>query len=136
MKNETIIKLHPHIPFSKLLLKGKVLEHHSAEEKSTGGSRVCPCLMVPTVVLPELAGVAIGAPSTPQQDSRGHGEPARQSEGLNITGRCRELAGTGKESHGPPAIRCQSPRTTPQHRRRPLASRQSHWHSVRLSISQ
>ena len=35
MKHETIIKVHPHIPFSKLLLKGKVLEHHSAEERST-----------------------------------------------------------------------------------------------------
>ena len=59
--------------------------------------------MVPTVMLPEPAGVAIGAPSTPQQDSRGHRETVRQSEGLNITGCCRELAGTGKESHGPPS---------------------------------
>lgn len=135
MENETIIKFYPHIPFSKLLLKGKVLKHHSTEEKRSPDIQTSVyCLGVPTPSSQGCSSCRLGSLTTPTRPATGHQKPGRHAKGPTVTC-CRQ--GTGGPQEGQPGLSDQvpGPEEDSLHPPPPWVSQQSHGAGISISQS-
>lgn len=106
MKNETIIKLHPHIPFSKLLPKRN--SSHTPQRTGKDRWRLAHLLCV-SWLSPWMHEAGRGcwqAPSPPRRPATGT-RSAQRAECVKATHHCRALLGTANESDrpGPPGAR-------------------------------